>query len=152
MVRKRSGPITSTTCPIARSSSATVASVRTTPLTCGNHASVTIRMRCDGAGGSIASHPRSSMGDRVSGSLRQPGLARGEERELVERRPIDQLQPAVVMLDQRGAALHPVTVVDVKHAGHLAHFGVMDVAANHAVEAAPPRLRGDGAFEPVDRL
>src|SRR3954470_3270759 len=38
------------------------------------------------------------------------------------------------MLDKRGAALHPVAVVAIKHAAEVADFGVMDMAAHHSVE------------------
>ena len=55
-------------------------------------------------------------------------------------RPIDDLQLAVGMLDERGQALDPVAVVGVEHAVDVAHLGVVDVAADHAVDAAPARL------------
>ena len=74
MVRNRSGPITSTTWPMARSSSTTVVSVRTTPFTCGAQASVTIMMRCEGAGGSIGA-PQQASRAIASGSLRHPARA-----------------------------------------------------------------------------
>src|SRR5271165_6213288 len=137
MVRKLSGPITSTTCPMARNSSATVDSVRTTPLTCGRHASVTIMMRWLGAGGSIASGSTAMNGAGMSGRSRQPDLARCEEGQPVQCGPVDQLQPAVMVLDERGAAFDPVAVIEIQHTLHLAHFGMMDVAADHPVEAAP---------------
>ena len=74
--------------------------------------------------------------------MRQPGRARREERQAVQRGPIHQLQPAVMVLDECGAAFDPVAVVDVQHAVHLAHLGVVDVAADHAVEAAATGLAG----------
>ena len=43
--RNRSGEITPTTCPCARNSAMVACSVRTTPLTCGSQASVTINIR-----------------------------------------------------------------------------------------------------------
>src|ERR1700757_3624523 len=100
MVRNRSGAITSTTWPIARSSLITVVSVRTTPLTWGAHASVTIRIRCDGAGGSIASGQASSWRVAASDSFAQRRTARREERQAVYLRPVDQFKPAIVMFDQ----------------------------------------------------
>ena len=48
---------------------------------------------------------------------------------------------AVMMLDQRGASLDPVTVVVIVDALDLAHLGAVDVAADDPVEAALPRLR-----------
>src|SRR5271166_3156737 len=152
MVRKRSGEITSTTCPIARNSATTVVSVRTTPFTCGSHASVTISSRCDGAGGSITSHSASWSRASASDSFAQRGSARRKERQAVDRRPVDQFQPPVMMLDQGGTAFHPVAVVQVQHALHLAHLGVMDVATHHAVKAAAARLARQRALEPIDRL
>ena len=56
------------------------------------------------------------------------------------------------MLHQGRAAFHPVAVVQVEHAAHLPHLGVVDVAAHHAIESTPPRLAGQGVLEPVDRL
>src|SRR5487761_2692512 len=144
MVRNRSGPITSTTWPMARNSPATVASVRTTPFTCGCHASVTIRMRWEGANGSTGG---ASTGNGTSNRKRHPDLARREEGQAVAGRPVDQFEPSVVVLHQRGAAFDPVAVVDIQHAAHLAHLGMVDVAAHDAVEAAPSRLGGERGFE-----
>ena len=46
------------------------------------------------------------------------------------------------MLDQRGAAFDPVAVVAIQHAAEIADLGVMDMAADDAVEAAAARLIG----------
>src|SRR6185369_388688 len=43
--------------------------------------------------------------------------------------PLEDLQAAVRMFDERGAALHPVAVVDVGDAVDIAHLGLVDVAA-----------------------
>ena len=59
----------------------------------------------------------------------------------------DDAQAAVEMLDQRRAALHPVAVVAVEDAVDVADLGLMDVAADHAVDAAPARLAGDRVLE-----
>src|SRR3984957_5245659 len=152
MVRNRSGPITSTTWPISRSSSTTVVSVRTTPFVCGRHASVTISSRCEGAGGSIASQPILLSRVIVSGRCAQRRSARCEERQIIGSRPVDQLEPPIMMLHQRRAAFHPVAVIDVEHALHLAHFCMVDVAAHNAVETAAARFIGKRALESIDRL
>ena len=64
--------------------------------------------------------------------------------------PEHQFQPPVVVLDQRAAAFDPVAVVAVQRAVDVADFGVVDVAAHHAVIAAPARLGGHGAFKVAD--
>ena len=51
------------------------------------------------------------------------------------------------MLDQGGAALHPVAVVAVEDAVDLADLGLVDVAADDAVDAAPAGLVGDRVLE-----
>src|SRR5262249_47183023 len=54
---------------------------------------------------------------------------------------------AVEMVDHRGAALDPVAAINVAQAKIVADHGVMDVAANDAVEAAPPPgFRGERAL------
>jgi hypothetical protein len=51
-------------------------------------------------------------------------------------RPVNDLEASVGVLDQRGEAFHPVAVVAVQHTVDHAHFGVVDVAAHHALHAA----------------
>ena len=53
-------------------------------------------------------------------------------------------------LDQRGAALHPVAVVAVEDAVDVAHLGMVDVAADHAVDAAPARFARERLLEVAD--
>src|ERR1700722_4153129 len=134
---------------MARSSPTTVVMVRTTPLTCGCHASVTIRMRCEGASGSISTGSGSGM---RSGSLRDRNVARAEERQPVHGSPVDELHASVVVFDEGGAAFDPVAVVHVHDPVDLAHFGVMDVTANHAIETAAARLGGQRGLKTVDRF
>ena len=58
--------------------------------------------------------------------------------------PVEDFHPAVEMLDQRGAAFDPVAVVVICDAVDLAHFGGVDMPADHAVDAARAgRLRDD---------
>src|ERR1700759_3596455 len=148
MVRNRSGPTTSTMWPIARSSCTTVFKVRTTPLTCGSHASVTIMIRWSCPGGSMLALPDKAV---LSDRFAHLHLTRGEERQPVHRSPVDQFQPPVMVFDQRRAALHPVTVVQIQHTLPFAHLGVVNVAADDTVEAAGTRLGGQRGLEPVDR-
>ena len=60
-------------------------------------------------------------------------------------RPVDDLQPAIGMLDHRRQAVDPVTVVGVDDAVDLAQLGVVNVAADNALCAAPARLRAYAA-------
>ena len=77
-------------------------------------------------------------------------MGRLEKGQAVERRPVDQLQPPIVVFHQRGAALYPVAVVQIQHAVDLAHFRVMDVAAYDAVETAPAGFVRQRGLETVD--
>jgi hypothetical protein len=53
--------------------------------------------------------------------------------------PVNQLELAVVMLDERGAALDPVAAIAIENAAEIANFRVMDMAADNAIDAAPRR-------------
>ena len=64
--------------------------------------------------------------------------------------PGDDLETAVLVLDQRGAAFHPVAAVHVANAVLVADGGVVDMAADHAVGAVPPRLGGERLLEGAD--
>src|SRR6516165_4064004 len=57
--------------------------------------------------------------------------------------PVDQLDPSVTVLDEGGTALYPVAVVAIENAAQIAHLGVVDMAADDAVDAAPARFFGD---------
>jgi hypothetical protein len=67
-------------------------------------------------------------------------------------RPIEDFEAAVGVLDDGGAAFHPVAVIDVEHAADVTDLGFVDMAADHPVHAAPPRLVGDRLFEVVDEF
>ena len=56
------------------------------------------------------------------------------------------------MLDQSGAALHPIAVVIIFDALDIAELGGMDVAADNAVDAARACRLGDHFLEPADEL
>ena len=136
-MRKRSGPNTSTSWPSACSS-------RDDGLDRAHHA---VDLRAPGVG---------DDGDAQSGysAASRAGAWYGST-ELLARDllgPVHDAQAAVEILDQRGAALHPVAVVAVEDAVDVADLGVMDVAADHAVDAAPARLAGDGVLEVGDEL
>src|SRR4051794_21113957 len=137
MVVKRSGPKTSTRWPRPVSTPTTLVMVWTTPLTCGRQASET-------------------MAIRKSALLRcQPRRDVGPHHRLLARRllgPAHDAQAAVEVLDQGGAALHPVAVIAVEDAVDGADLGVMDVAADHAVDAAAARLACHRLFVVGDEL
>jgi hypothetical protein len=48
---------------------------------------------------------------------------------------VEESDVAVEILDEGGAALHPVAAVQVLHAAHAPDFRAVDVAADHAVDA-----------------
>src|SRR5215472_15537531 len=83
-------------------------------------------------------------------SLYRGGERHRRELPLPRRRlgpdPPHDLELSVEMLDYRGAALDPVAAIDVAQAEIVADHGVMDVAADDAVEAAPPGFRGERAL------
>jgi hypothetical protein len=68
------------------------------------------------------------------------------------RGAVHDAQPAVEVLDQRGAAFDPVAVVAVEDAVDRADLGVVDVPAHHAVDAASSRLARHRVFVVVDEL
>src|SRR6202051_2832187 len=149
--------MTSTTCPIAVNSAATVCSVRTTPFTCGSHASEMISSRasclpmvrratrCP----SGSANPASGI---VSGGLGNAGAARRHEGQAVQRRPVEQFQLAIMVLNEGGAAFPPIAIVQIQHAVPLPHFGVVDMAAHDAIQPAALCLASQCALEPIHGL
>src|SRR5579871_2095166 len=101
--------------------------VRTTPFTCGSQASETMTIRINRSIDSDAQH-----------------------REAAQIRPLQDLEPAVAMLDQRRAALHPVAVVAVEDRADLPDLGLVDMAADHAVDPTPAGFLGQRQLEIVD--
>src|SRR5689334_2378386 len=116
MLRKRSGPMVSTTWPSDSRTSMVLRSVTTTPLTCGVHASVAIRIRNRGL------------------PLR---LRHGICRFLADFLPMEDRQVPVLAFDERGQALDPVAVVAVQNIADHLDFRFVDMTANNAVHAAP---------------
>src|SRR6202000_3316584 len=78
--------------------------------------------------------------------------ARDQHGEVAVGRPFDDLETTVEMLDQSGAALHPIAVVAVMHAVDDAGFRLVDMAADHTVIAVAPRLGRHRGFEVADEL
>src|ERR1700757_3919324 len=114
MLRKRSGPMTSTTCPAASAPRMVLRSVITTPLTCGSQASVASRMR-----------------------NRPPLLQRGYDGrrgQVFDLFPVQDGKLPLGVFHQRGQALDPIAIVAVENATDRAHFGLVDMAADHAVD------------------
>src|SRR3954467_5043923 len=65
-------------------------------------------------------------------------------------RPLDDAELSVETLDDGRAALHPVAAVEVMGAGNHAVGGMVDVAADDAVDAATARLGRHGLLERTD--
>ena len=74
----------------------------------------------------------------------------GERPLIAGFEPGDDLEPAVVMLGDRGAALHPVAAIDVADAEIVVDHGMVDVAADDAVDMAALRLGGQRLLERAD--
>ena len=74
------------------------------------------------------------------GSIAKPGF-------LSAAYLVQQLQTAVVILDQRGAVLHPVAVVAVQRGAVALDAGLVDVPADVPVVALVSRRAGRGEFE-----
>ena len=117
---------------------ATVSMVRTTPLICGRQASETMAMR----------NPAYSAASWAGAS--RVGSLDDSARALLG--PAHDAQAALEILDQRRAAFDPVAVVAVEDAVDVADLGVVDVAADHAIDAAPARLVGHGVLVVGDEL
>src|SRR5215469_4181439 len=128
MLLKRSGEMTCISWPSPFSSSTVRISVRTTPFTCGSQASEMMMMRISSGGGEA------------------------QHREAADGRPVEDLEAPVGMLDQRRAALHPVAVVAVEHVVEPPDLGLVDMAADHAVDLAPAGFFGQRHLEIVDIL
>lgn len=60
--------------------------------------------------------------------------------------PADDLQPAVEMLHQGGAAFDPVAIVAIEDIVEPTNLGGVNVTANHAIHAATARFGDDGGF------
>jgi hypothetical protein len=58
----------------------------------------------------------------------------------VQISPLQDLQPAVIVLNESPAAFDPVAVVAVQNPVDRADFGAMDVAADDAAGMAPARF------------
>ena len=56
------------------------------------------------------------------------------------------------MFDQGGAAFDPIAAIHVADTMHLALFCMMDMATNHAIQAAPLCLSCKRLLEIINRL
>src|SRR5262245_9506585 len=113
MLRKRSGPTVSISCPAASRQRIVFRSVTTTPLTCGVQASVTSRMRKRLLLQRRHRHPTCPLGDVA---------------------PVDDAKLTALGLHERREALDPVAVVAVQDAVDLTDLGFVDVPAHHSRE------------------
>src|SRR5215468_7265801 len=66
--------------------------------------------------------------------------------------PIDLIEAARPILGNRGTTLHPIAAVQILKAINLMVCGLMDMSADHAVHAAPPRLGDQSLFECVHKV
>src|SRR5688572_9076801 len=141
MVRKPSGLITCTSWPQRSSQAMVLRNVTTTPFTCGAQASVARRMR------KLASFRGHRAGKAGPGSSSVVGAGTLQRRD---RLPVDDPHLACVRLHQRGEAFDPVAVVAVEDPADVADLGLVDVAADDPVEAAPARLARKRHLELAD--
>src|SRR3569623_14497 len=154
-VRRPSGVMVRTVWPSAARSLAVISKVRTTPLTWGAQASVTIRIfKCaatpgTGPGTSLCAL-RGYRHDLGRGGL-SDGLSRSRSGALWRMGcPAQNLHSASGIFDKGAAAFNPVSVIEVEHVADLADFGMVDMAADHAVHAAHLRLARHDLFEARD--
>src|ERR1051325_5417213 len=136
-----------------------ISRVRTTPFTCGAHASVTIRSLSgrlpSGAGASGRTADCTVMkgclggdsADLASRLREKAGLA-----AVAESWPAENLQCSAGIFDKGSAAFNPVAVVEVKDSFNRLDGCVMNMTAHDAVEAAGARLPCHGALEAADVL
>src|SRR5947207_12168484 len=122
-VRRPSGEKSFTTWPRLTNSPETAASVRTTPLTCGNQASVTMAIR-----------------------------TRKLQEAVTHFWPFDDLEAAVKMLDEGGAAFDPIAVIEIVDVVDHAVVRGMDMAADDALGAALAGFAHHGVLEMRDEL
>ena len=73
-------------------------------------------------------------------------------KRLIRRYPLDDLKPAVIMLNRGSTTLNPVAAIDVGQIILDADHSVMDVAADHPVGTAPPRFAHQRALELPDEV
>jgi hypothetical protein len=64
--------------------------------------------------------------------------------------PAHELHASLVVLDNRGAVVHPVAAIDIDDALDALDDGRMDVAADHAVEAQALDVVHDALLEVAD--
>src|SRR6266536_5825041 len=69
-----------------------------------------------------------------------------------DRRPGDDLEPAVRVLRDRRATFDPIAAIDIANASRLLDRGMMDVAADDAIDTVAVRFRGQSTFELADEI
>ena len=63
--------------------------------------------------------------------------------------PVQQLQSAIQVFDQRRVALHPVAIIAIQGPVDLPHLRAVDMPADHAVVPTAAGLCGHGHFDMV---
>src|ERR1700761_6088503 len=132
-VRRPSGVIMRTVWPSAARSLDRISRVRTTPLTWGFQASVTIRIfKCAATPGTGPGCRRRALRGNKRG---RAGL--GQTGACLRRGcPAQNLHITAGIFDKGAAAFNPVSVVEVKDVADHADFSLVDMAANNPVHAA----------------
>lgn len=69
---------------------------------------------------------------------------------MVDGRPAEDFERAVHVFDKCGAAFYPVAGVGVQHAINGAQLGMVDVAADDAIDIDATSLAGDSGLEVGD--
>src|SRR5476651_962757 len=155
-VRRPRGVIMRTVWPRAARSLLKVSRVRTTPLTWGDQASVTTmifkRPATPGMGpGSKRLVLRGYKRGFGSAGARGRSLFAGSCGASLRRIcPAKNLHISAGIFDKGAAAFNPVSVVEVKDIADHADFGMVDMAANHAIGAAGPGFRRHQLFKGRD--
>ena len=132
-------------------SSPSTSSVRTTPLTWGLQASVTIRIfKCAATPGIGPGSSRLVLRGYKRGQRPPRRRPAGCGVSLRRDCPAKNLHISAGIFDKGAAAFNPVSVVEVKDAADLADLGMMDMAAHHPVHAALSASRRHGFLEAGD--
>jgi hypothetical protein len=77
-----------------------------------------------------------------------PGRYEGHWRRSVQRiSPGNYLEPAVIVLGERGATFYPVAAIHISNAMFLADDSVMDVTADYTIGTVTARLTGERLFK-----
>jgi hypothetical protein len=60
---------------------------------------------------------------------------------------VDDAEPPVLPFDESGQAFNPVAIIAIKNSIDMPHFGVVNMAADHAIDAASSGFASNGTLE-----